>query len=233
MSRMPLRLPNLNPEHHDGHVYFAPGTCTSGAIIGDNCKAADCPEHGLFPRRHPQQLDEGFRRLERQTKMRDWRDSRGERVRRWPDAVRVGTAAILLHPDDAQQNYWPRVLVHQRADNGYWGFPGGTLEVGETLLSCLVREAQEETGYIVEPLRLICVDSDPSQHAILQYPDGNVIHGCNLTFTCRILGGIETCSDESIELRWVAPERLPEPFLPAHLWRLQQALAHSMTVTVR
>ena len=43
----------------------------------------------------------------------------------------------------------PRCLLIKRArrvDEGKWGFPGGTLELGETLTRCAERELREETG---------------------------------------------------------------------------------------
>ena len=43
----------------------------------------------------------------------------------------------------------PRCLLIQRAqrvDEGKWGFPGGTLELGETITDCAQRELREETG---------------------------------------------------------------------------------------
>jgi len=43
----------------------------------------------------------------------------------------------------------PQCLLIQRAqrvDEGKWGFPGGSLEVGETVTDCAQRELAEETG---------------------------------------------------------------------------------------
>jgi 8-oxo-dGTP diphosphatase len=43
----------------------------------------------------------------------------------------------------------PRCLLLQRAqrvDEGKWGFPGGSLELGETITDCAERELREETG---------------------------------------------------------------------------------------
>ncbi|HTS90421.1 MAG TPA: NUDIX domain-containing protein [Stellaceae bacterium] len=48
----------------------------------------------------------------------------------------------------------PRCLLARRgegADAGNWGFVGGQLELGETVLDCAVRELLEETGIVAEP----------------------------------------------------------------------------------
>lgn|SRR3990167_8661111 len=235
MSRMPLRPPMLNPEHHDGHERFVVGTCTSGAIIGDNCKAADCPEHGLFTSIHSvakgmalaesQHLEEGFRRLERQTQMRQWKDSRGERVRLFPLTVAVGTTIIIFRDN--------MVLCHQRADNHFWGFPGGKMEPGENIEACAIRECFEETGFLVLPERLVCIDTDPKHGSIVEYPDNNSIQYCCFTFVCRIIGGDEKCSSESLSINWKRIDHLPEPFLFSHKLRLQNALDNTNVPIIR
>ena len=51
----------------------------------------------------------------------------------------VGTMAVLR---DAAG----RVLLIERSDNGLWAFPAGTMELGQSLRDCAVREVFEETG---------------------------------------------------------------------------------------
>ncbi len=65
-----------------------------------------------------------------------------------PDRPLVDVAVgILLHPDD-------RFLLTSRPPGkvyaGYWEFPGGKLESGETILQALGRELQEEIGILVQ-----------------------------------------------------------------------------------
>jgi 8-oxo-dGTP pyrophosphatase MutT (NUDIX family) len=51
----------------------------------------------------------------------------------------VGARAVLR---DEQG----RVLLIRRSDNGRWALPAGTMELGQTLHDCAVREVFEETG---------------------------------------------------------------------------------------
>ncbi len=57
-----------------------------------------------------------------------------------------------------------RFLLIRRADTGTWALPGGTLEWGEPIRRCIVRELREETGAeaTTEP-KIVGVYSDPSR----------------------------------------------------------------------
>ena len=60
-------------------------------------------------------------------------DNIGKPVRRMPDLVRVATNGVIF--DDQG-----RVLLQRRADNGFWGLPGGMLDPGESLEQGAIRE---------------------------------------------------------------------------------------------
>ena len=79
--------------------------------------------------------------------------------RRYPERPIVGVLAIVMRGD--------RVLVVRRANPpmlGRWGFPGGVLELGETVAQGAMRELEEETGVKAEaagPLTVIdTIDRD-------------------------------------------------------------------------
>ena len=59
------------------------------------------------------------------------------------DVIFVGTGIILV-------NRYGNILLARRTDNNEWSLPGGSLEVGETLEECIVRETFEETRIIVK-----------------------------------------------------------------------------------
>lgn len=72
---------------------------------------------------------------------------RQPRVRDYPEEPRVGVGVVILRALPPAQA--PEVLLIRRAkepSKGLWCFPGGSLELGETLVECAVRETQEETG---------------------------------------------------------------------------------------
>jgi ADP-ribose pyrophosphatase YjhB (NUDIX family) len=71
----------------------------------------------------------------------------GKEGRRYPDRPIVGVLAVVLRGDKA--------LVVRRANPpmaGRWGFPGGVLELGETVAEGAMRELVEETGVVADPI---------------------------------------------------------------------------------
>jgi ADP-ribose pyrophosphatase YjhB (NUDIX family) len=49
------------------------------------------------------------------------------------------------------------LLVRERADEGRWTLPGGWADVGYSPFEMAVKEAREETGLIVRPVRLLAL----------------------------------------------------------------------------
>jgi 8-oxo-dGTP diphosphatase len=76
----------------------------------------------------------------------DGGDARGEGVSRPVTEVAVG---ILI---DAQGRYLLTSRPEGKVYAGYWEFPGGKLEAGETVEQALRRELQEEIGITIGPV---------------------------------------------------------------------------------
>jgi hypothetical protein len=84
----------------------------------------------------------------------------------------------------------------------------------------------------VEVERLIGVYSDPT-FQVFRYKGGNVVHYINTLFACRVVGGtLETC-EESLDLQFFDPARLPEGMLLTHRIRAQDAVANRTTAFIR
>jgi 8-oxo-dGTP pyrophosphatase MutT (NUDIX family) len=145
-----------------------------------------------------------------------------------PDFNRLRRTAACAITFDARG----RVLLHRRTDNGRWALPGGAIEIGETAAEAVVREVGEETGYIVEVVRLVGVYSEP-RHTTIKYPDGNICAYVAIAFECRVVGGSPTLSDETTAVEWFDPTALPEAFHPGHVPRLQDALAKQVAAFYR
>jgi ADP-ribose pyrophosphatase YjhB (NUDIX family) len=147
---------------------------------------------------------------------RDW--SRAE-------AIRPSVSAFVLHDG--------RLLLQQRADNGRWGLPGGSVEIGETVSAAIVREVREETGFEVAVRRLVGVYSDP-RFQVVRYPDGRVWHYVNLCFQCALGGGAPRPEPgETLAVGWFAPEALPEDLVGLHRQRIVDALAGTEVPFIR
>lgn len=97
-----------------------------------------------------------------------------------------------------------RILLQRRTDNTRWSIPGGRIEIGESASAAAVRETLEETGFIVRPLYVVGVYSDPAN--VVQYEDGEVRQQFSVCFACELLGGEPQTSEESLDVGFF-PER--------------------------
>jgi 8-oxo-dGTP pyrophosphatase MutT (NUDIX family) len=107
-----------------------------------------------------------------------------------------------------------RVLWQRRADFGWWGLPGGILELDESLPECVMREVREETGLRVKPVRLVGVYSSPDFD--VTYPNGDQVQQITVCFECKLEIGdwrLKIGSDvdrETLELGWFGLDELPD-----------------------
>jgi ADP-ribose pyrophosphatase YjhB (NUDIX family) len=121
----------------------------------------------------------------------------------------IGSALIpLAYSTALVRDENGRMLFQRRSDFGVWGLPGGILEFGESPADCAMREAHEETGLSVRPLRLTSVLSSP-RHNIL-YPNGDRVQQITFYFECSIEGGsLHTGGRESSALAFFPPDDFP------------------------
>ena len=120
---------------------------------------------------------------------------------RVPVEVAVG---VLRRADGA-------LLFAQRPEGkpyaGWWEFPGGKLETGETVEHALARELLEELGVTIE-------SSEPLTVVEFSYPHARV----RLHFRCVDRWRGEPQSREGQALSWQQPHRMTvAPLLPASI----------------
>ena len=113
-----------------------------------------------------------------------------------------------------------KVLISKRGEGtdlaGFWEFPGGKCEPGESPPACLRRELLEEVGLHVQPLH-------PFTPITFTYPNATVrLH----PFLCASFEGTAR-PYASDEVKWVSIEDLSQvPFPPANNSLLQELAAY-------
>ena len=95
-----------------------------------------------------------------------------------------------------------KVLMVKSPSKG-WQFPGGIMETGENIIECLKREIFEESGIVIEPVCLIGIYQRLDYRKGYGPLSGELLPPVAVfTFKCKYIEGIETTSDESIDVRW-------------------------------
>ena len=129
----------------------------------------------------------------------------GKEGRRYPERPIVGVLAVVMRDD--------RVLVVRRANppmSGRWGFPGGVLELGETVAQGAMRELREETGVVAEaagPLTVIdTIDQD--QEGRVRY------HYTLVAVIGHWRSGEGVPGDDADEVAWLTRAEIVEQNLP-------------------
>ena len=121
--------------------------------------------------------------------------------REFPMAPMVSVGAVIV---DAG-----RVLLVRRGNEpmkGHWTLPGGLLELGESLIEGVKREAKEETGLTVEPVQLIeLVDRIHHEAEHVRY------HYVIADYMCRVVGGVLQAASDADAVRWVEREEWNKP----------------------
>lgn len=98
-----------------------------------------------------------------------------------------------------------RLLLVQRAIEpfkGYWDIPGGFLEAGEHPEAGAIRELQEETGLLIEPVQILGIFMDtygPGQEPVM-----------TIFYIAQVAGGELRPGSDAAALQWFELEDLPE-----------------------
>ena len=112
------------------------------------------------------------------------------------------TADAVLFAEKEGQMY---VLLIQRGNDpykGYWAFPGGFLNMDETVARCAERELEEETGIVLIGMQLSGIYSDVERD-----PRGRVI---TAAYTAMTTMPEAIAADDAAAAKWWPLNALPK-----------------------
>lgn len=110
------------------------------------------------------------------------------------------------------------LLVQEKADHNNWTLPGGWADVGCSPFEAAIKEAEEETGLRVKPVRLLAV-LDKRKHPHPPQP----WYVYKIFIECRIEGGeLKRVTPETCGARWFGKDQLPRTQLSTDRVTLSQ-----------
>ncbi|WP_230200128.1 NUDIX hydrolase [Bacillus niameyensis] len=130
--------------------------------------------------------------------------------------IMVVSGAIVFDKED-------RVLMQRRADNGQWGFPGGFMDLGESVQDTARREVFEETGLLLEQLELFGIYSGPQYDKT--FPNGDQVSLVLISFFCkRYKGELVESNEESMHNQFFSLDALPDNIFSEHMMLVNDLL---------
>ncbi len=133
-----------------------------------------------------------------------------------PVCVQAGASIIV---EDAQG----RILMQRRQDDGFWSYPGGRIEIDETVEQAARREVFEECGLRVGEMTLLGVFSGPTLNHV--YPNGNEVCGVDVVYVSHdYTGTLQSLDGEADRMGFFAPDVLPRPISPMNTLQLNAYL---------
>ena len=117
-----------------------------------------------------------------------------------PKANSICPAAAVAILNDS------KILMLKRKDSNKWTMPGGTLEFGESMIDCALREIKEESGYEIIITDIIGTYTDPNIK--VEYSDGEVRQEFTIVYKGEIVSGQINLDDESTNYTWVDLENV-------------------------
>jgi len=139
--------------------------------------------------------------------------------------IMVVCGAIIFDTQD-------RILLHLRADNQTWGFPGGYMELGETVKETAKREVFEETGLRLGELNLFSVYSGEGNQKTLA--NGDQVSLVQHWFTCRDYSGdLVKQNEETLDVGFFPLDDLPENMFKSQMKVVHDLQSKAVTPIVR
>ncbi len=99
-----------------------------------------------------------------------------------------------------------KILLVKERSEGKWTLPGGWADVNATPTENVIREIQEESGYITRVIRLLAIHDRSKHPHCPQYP----FRVYKMFFLCEITGGTMKAGMETTDCGFFALRELPE-----------------------
>lgn len=97
-----------------------------------------------------------------------------------------------------------KLLFVKEREDGCWALPGGWADIGDSPSEVIVREIQEESGYLTRAVKLLAVyDRDRQGHPPLSH------YVYKMFFQCELIGGTPAVSMETDEVSFFAENEIP------------------------
>lgn len=134
-----------------------------------------------------------------------------------PVVVQTGASVIV-------EDSMGRVLMHQRQDDGTWSYPGGRIEIDETVEEGARREVLEECGLQIGEMELLGVFSGKELNHV--YPNGNEVCGIDIVYISRdYTGQLNSLDGEAAQMGFYPINALPRPISSMNAKQLNAYLA--------
>ena len=132
------------------------------------------------------------------------------------DPIILTGAGVVLVNDKNE------ILLGRRADNGYWAYPAGSMELAESFEECARRETEEETGLLCGDLELLMIRSGKDTY--YEYPNQDKVYFAGIIYICfDFKGEMKVQEEEVIEQAFFPMDALPDNLSPGTIEVVEKA----------
>ncbi len=125
-------------------------------------------------------------------------------IRKYVGHKPILTAGVVLLVFNSEN----KVLMQLRTDYNAWGFPGGSMELGESFEDVAKRELKEETNLEIDDLKLLKVVSGKDTYR--EYPNGDKLYDITAIYVItKYHNDLKVNDDESKKIDWFSIDKLP------------------------
>ena len=115
--------------------------------------------------------------------------------------ILIGSTIVVLNDNN-------EMLFQLRSDTKEWGFPGGAMEIGESLEQTAERELFEETGLKASSFKFVDILS--GKNLYFKYPNGDEVYNVICVYLAEGTSGQLAINDgESLDLKYFSVNELP------------------------